>query len=160
MMQEKNSDLVLKKIKKWSNSYLINGNQKLTREVERRIRNINWIELEAANTAKRSILDFVHVPDENIDMGCIHEMRNNARITTMNLPGVRFYPVKRVINRILMMTNRYQEIFNLAALRNADMMAQRILQLEQNQNILYQQCIELMRQIEQMKRAQEDGTEP
>lgn len=163
MVQEKNTDLVLKKIKKWSSSYLINGDHKLTEEVAKKIRNMNWRELQAVNTAERSILDFFHVNDNNIDMGYIQEMRNNAQITAMNQPGVRFYFIKRVINRILKMTNRYQEIFNFAALRNADMMAQRIRQLEQNQNILYHQCIVLMKQIEQMKQvkqSKEDGLEP
>lgn len=151
MSQEKNTDLVYRKIKKWSQSFLINDDLKLTEEVIKKIRNINWNEIEDVNTAKRNLLDFFHVPDQNVDMGCIQEMRNNAQITAMNPPGVRFYQIKRVINRILKMTNRYQEIFNFASLRNAEMMTQRIVQLEQNQNILYHQCIELTRQIEQMK---------
>ena len=95
MVQENNTDLVLKKIKKWSSSYLINGDHKLTEEVAKKIRNMNWRELEAVNTAERSILDFFRVNDNNIDMRCIQEMRNNAQITAMNQPGVRFYFIKR-----------------------------------------------------------------
>lgn len=151
MEQEQSADLILNKIKKRENAYLINGDQRLTEETAKKIREINWMELETVNDAKRTDMETLDIYGSSMELECIRAMRENAGITGMNKPGSKFYLIKKVINRILMMTNRYQENFNLSTIRTADMMAERISKLEQNQNILYNQCMELMRQLEQDK---------
>ena len=132
---------ILEKIRKMEEEYIVNGNPVLTDYIKQETYSVNWDEIKEINTDKMALKQSSQmeaVSEEkkgiNVDIPIntawydfsIRQMNENKNITKLIPPKTRFRLLKIIINRILMVVTRNQEIFNNHAVNLVGQSVQKI----------------------------------
>lgn len=145
---------VLEKIKTIEEEFIINEDAKLTNDVKEKIDLMDWKVLKEENTEKLKIQNISEDYNTNTawyDIN-IKLMNDNKNITQHALENPRFGFIKKIINRLIMVSTRYQEIFNNSAVNLLGSSVQKIKELEK-QNESYKNQINEMRQSQEYNKS-------
>lgn len=111
---------ILNDIERQEKKFVMNGDESLSDATREQIdKNIDWQEIEKFNAQnmEREKWNNLHIQRDSQYM---ESMRANASITSMIPPSSKMYQVKRVINRIMRLTNQFQQNFNHGAVHEME----------------------------------------
>lgn len=131
---------VLNKIQQMEDVFLANKNEAFTNEIKESINKTDWeyIKIENASKLPRFIEQEFNRNDTMWSEIYLKELNEYKDITQKIPERTRLKFVKKIINKIMKITNRYQEIFNDRVVGFASAIAKKISAIESynyNQNI-------------------------
>ncbi|NYC70322.1 putative SAM-dependent methyltransferase/ElaB/YqjD/DUF883 family membrane-anchored ribosome-binding protein [Clostridium beijerinckii] len=132
---------ILEKIQHMENEFLVDRNENFTNEIKNLINETNWQEIQRENVtkvSKKTRYEFKSV-DTMWSETYLKEL-NEYKDITQKIPKVtRLKLLKKAINKIMKITNRYQEIFNNRVVGFTSAITKKISAIEianYNQNII------------------------
>lgn len=143
---------ILEEIKKNEEVFLVNGDIRFTKDINDIIEKSDWNKMSNDNvsfmkqsekkidgtytTELKSKDDYEGTPHDDWFKINLNLMNDNKNITQHALDNPRFGFVKKIINRMMLLSTRYQEIFNNSATSLIGSLAIKITTLEnKNRNI-------------------------
>lgn len=103
---------ILDNIERGEKKFVVNGNEELSDTIRDTLdTSVNWQEVEQFNVKNMEHEKWSNLQVQRNDQ-YMEMMRANASITHLISPKSKLYNVKRVINRIMRLTNQFQECFN------------------------------------------------